>query len=95
MNQNWLERFAVSVDGLHVLWQIQMHGNIFLTHLTAGIRHGIINNQVQIHLFGLEFIESGFKYGDLDQVIDQSSNPLSRGFDTFHEFTLQRAKDTD
>ena len=36
------------MDGGDVLWQVEVHRNVLLTNLTAGIRHGVVNNEVQI-----------------------------------------------
>ena len=51
MDEDLLQGFAVGVDGRHDLGQIQAHGNVLLAQLTAGIRHGIVNDDVQVHGF--------------------------------------------
>jgi hypothetical protein len=88
VDQNLLQGFTVGINGCNILWQVEMHGNIFLTYLAARVGHGIIDNNIQIDRFRLEFVESGLECGDLNQVIDQIANALRGSLDAFDELAL-------
>ena len=88
VDQDLLQGFAVGMDVRHVLRQVKVHGDVLLAHLTARVGHGIVNDKVQVHGFGLEVVESRFERGDLDQVVDQAIDPFGGGLDALHEFAL-------
>ena len=41
----------------------------------AGVRHGVIDNHVQVDRLGLELGQAGLQVGDLDHIVDQGADP--------------------
>jgi len=61
VDQNLLQGFAVGVDRSHILRQVEMHRNIFLAYLAAGIGHGVVDDQVQIDRLRFEYVQARFR----------------------------------
>ncbi|MCK7526954.1 MAG: hypothetical protein MZV64_59800 [Ignavibacteriales bacterium] len=83
------------MDGRHVPRQVEVQGDVLLAHLTARVGHGIVDDEVQVHGFRLEVVQTRFEGGDLDQVVDQVRDPFGGRLDALHEFALQCAEDAD
>ena len=66
-----------------------MDRNILLADLRTRVRHGIVDDRIQIHGFGVEGVQVGCQRGDLDHVIGQTADALRGNFDAVHEFSLQ------